>query len=329
MHPPQPAADAEPLTPVALAVYRECAREPQTADQLRLRLSTTSETIASALIELSALGLVEPGTDVIAALAPFPFEREIERQDRHLRDLRRIAGELDGAWLGRGAQHWVDVIEGDLQARALIDELVASARVSIDGLSVGPILPLDPLLPTAPLARAATLHGERDALARGVAVRGIYDVGLMSNSEALAAVQDCIRLGEDARVAAGLPIHLLIFDTEVVAMPVPGIAGDRRHLLVTRHRGVVRVLADLFESFWRMAIAIPRIPDTVPELDRPDPETSRLLTYLAAGLTDEAIARTLGVSGRTVGRRIANLEALLGARSRFQLATQAARRGWL
>ncbi|KGN31699.1 hypothetical protein N802_03310 [Knoellia sinensis KCTC 19936] len=41
------------------------------------------------------------------------------------------------------------------------------------------------------------------------------------------------------------------------------------------------------------------------------------------------MARELGVSERTVGRRVARLEERLGARSRFQLAAQAYRRGWL
>ncbi|MFE3902834.1 helix-turn-helix transcriptional regulator [Streptomyces sp. NPDC059153] len=55
----------------------------------------------------------------------------------------------------------------------------------------------------------------------------------------------------------------------------------------------------------------------------------QLLSYLSAGLTDESIARELGVSYRTVTRRIARLQEMLGARTRFQLGVQAGRRGWL
>jgi DNA-binding NarL/FixJ family response regulator len=54
-----------------------------------------------------------------------------------------------------------------------------------------------------------------------------------------------------------------------------------------------------------------------------------LLAYLNAGLTDEAIARELDVSERTVGRRISRLQDMLGVASRFQLGSQAARRGWV
>ncbi|MFE7357241.1 response regulator transcription factor [Streptomyces sp. NPDC057543] len=55
----------------------------------------------------------------------------------------------------------------------------------------------------------------------------------------------------------------------------------------------------------------------------------QLLTYLSGGLTDESIARELGVSERTVARRITRLQQMLGARTRFQLGVQASRRGWL
>ncbi len=59
------------------------------------------------------------------------------------------------------------------------------------------------------------------------------------------------------------------------------------------------------------------------------PVARRLVTLMAAGLTDESIARELGVSERTVARRIARLQHDLGVHSRFQLGVQASRRGLL
>jgi DNA-binding NarL/FixJ family response regulator len=44
----------------------------------------------------------------------------------------------------------------------------------------------------------------------------------------------------------------------------------------------------------------------------------QLMALLSAGLKDDAIARQLHVSSRTVGRRVADLMADLGARTRFQ-----------
>lgn len=58
-------------------------------------------------------------------------------------------------------------------------------------------------------------------------------------------------------------------------------------------------------------------------------DTRQLLTLLASGLKDDAIARQLGLSTRTMRRRIRTLLDELSAANRFQAGVQAARRGWL
>ena len=50
---------------------------------------------------------------------------------------------------------------------------------------------------------------------------------------------------------------------------------------------------------------------------------------MAAGVTDEAAANRLGVSLRTVRRRVADLMERLDASSRFEAGLKAGRRGWL
>lgn len=54
----------------------------------------------------------------------------------------------------------------------------------------------------------------------------------------------------------------------------------------------------------------------------------RLPAMMAGGIKDRAIARALGVTERTVGRRIQELMTQLEATTRFQAGPQAARRGW-
>jgi DNA-binding NarL/FixJ family response regulator len=61
----------------------------------------------------------------------------------------------------------------------------------------------------------------------------------------------------------------------------------------------------------------------------PTAETKQLLTLMATGATDRAVARELGLSERTVHRRIARLQVLLGAQSRFQLGVLASVKQWL
>jgi DNA-binding NarL/FixJ family response regulator len=58
-------------------------------------------------------------------------------------------------------------------------------------------------------------------------------------------------------------------------------------------------------------------------------EELRILTLLTAGLPDDVIARELGISERTYQRRVRAMMERVNAQTRFQLARQAARRGWL
>ncbi|NBE83550.1 helix-turn-helix domain-containing protein [Micromonospora rubida] len=57
---------------------------------------------------------------------------------------------------------------------------------------------------------------------------------------------------------------------------------------------------------------------------RPAVSEERLIALLLSGITDEAIARHLGISYRTAQRHIAALMAGLGADTRFQAGVQAA-----
>ncbi|WP_447007980.1 helix-turn-helix domain-containing protein [Saccharothrix isguenensis] len=59
------------------------------------------------------------------------------------------------------------------------------------------------------------------------------------------------------------------------------------------------------------------------------PQARQLLVLMATGATDRAIARELGLSERTLCRRIARLQAKLGVRTRFQLGVLAATNDWL
>lgn len=70
-------------------------------------------------------------------------------------------------------------------------------------------------------------------------------------------------------------------------------------------------------------MASPAQMDELSSLDR------ELLRLLAEGWQDQAIARQLQVSVRTVARRTAHLMDRLGARTRFQAAVLARDRGWL
>ena len=91
----------------------------------------------------------------------------------------------------------------------------------------------------------------------------------------------------------------------------------------------------LFESYWENAIPLHLSEtadlatdgtETHPSLSQAD---GKLLSLLVAGVADKAIASQMGLSRRTVQRRVQGLMERAGAGTRMQLAWQAARRGWL
>ena len=83
---------------------------------------------------------------------------------------------------------------------------------------------------------------------------------------------------------------------------------------------VVRLYTAYFDLAWKHA---------VPGAGRRGREgtgDAKLVELLELGLKDEAIARYLGVSLRTVRRRVAQLMAVNGVDTRFQLGWALARR---
>lgn len=56
--------------------------------------------------------------------------------------------------------------------------------------------------------------------------------------------------------------------------------------------------------------------------------TRAVLALLAAGLGDQAVARRLGCSERTVQRHVLKLVEAVGAKTRFQAALHIGHRGW-
>ena len=114
------------------------------------------------------------------------------------------------------------------------------------------------------------------------------------------------------RVLAEVPSRLAIMGTSAVL--VPELFGqDAGRRLVVRQPALIAALTLLFEALWERAMAVPGLDGTARADDRTS-DRRLLLDQLAAGAKDEQIARTLGLSLRTVRRRVADLLDELGRR---------------
>ncbi|WP_205472001.1 helix-turn-helix transcriptional regulator [Nocardioides sp. SYSU D00038] len=162
----------------------------------------------------------------------------------------------------------------------------------------------------------------REVVASGRRLRSIYP--LRALQEGRPVLEARAELGEEIRLIADVPTRMLILGTTHAILPEPlGFASEPRSLI--RQRGVVEALTAWFSLLWQHATPAPFADQSEP---RPDLRRF-LLQQLAQGAQDEQIARRLGVSLRTVRRRVADVLSELGADTRFQAGAEAVRRGWL
>jgi sugar-specific transcriptional regulator TrmB/DNA-binding CsgD family transcriptional regulator len=166
---------------------------------------------------------------------------------------------------------------------------------------------------------------QREAAARGVRFRSIVDAEFLAATGAVERIRTDMKTGEDVRVFSSLPFKLLVADRRIALIPL-NLHQPGSPVLLVRSSTLLDALCVLFDILWERAAPI-RL-DRIGAFDANDPmpawlkEVEDLLPLLAAGMNDKAIAHQLGVSLRTLNRRIGDLSKGLDARSRFQA-------GWL
>jgi DNA-binding CsgD family transcriptional regulator len=160
------------------------------------------------------------------------------------------------------------------------------------------------------------------AAGRGRRVRAIYPFHALKEAPQVLAARAAI--GEEVRLIEDVPTRLAIVGAGYALVPdPPGIGSDR--VILLRQTSLVRLVQDYFDRVWDQGVAAPGSPEAGERVG----DQSVLVRHLTAGMKDEQIARSMGVSLRTVRRRIADVLAELGVDSRFAAGVEAARRGWI
>ncbi|MFI7609190.1 helix-turn-helix domain-containing protein [Micromonospora sp. NPDC049366] len=258
-------------------------------------------------------------------------ERDLLRLRTHADHLAKEIRRRDGA--GRHPAELVEVIEGAEDLRATLVRLQRDARVQIRGLDRGPYLD-NPVS-----GNSEETHQLTD---RGLTYRVIYDRSALEIPGRMAEIWRGIQRGERARVASEVPMKMMLSDDRLGLVPVmaEGQLADAAYLV--HPSPLLDALSELFEALWDRAVAINR-SDAVGRgaagplgadqgVEHPDGLSDRdieLIGLLAGGATDDRIARTMGLSVRTVHRQVHRIMATVGAETRFQAGMEAVRRGWV
>lgn len=163
-------------------------------------------------------------------------------------------------------------------------------------------------------------------LQRGIPVLTVYLDSMRNDHATLGYARWLTELGGEVRTASTLPSRMVIFDQQVALLPIDP-DNTRRGAVQLSVPGVVAALTSLFEQLW--AGAVPLGDESVHADTELTGQERELLRLLSQGLTDEAAARRLGVSLRTVRRMMAIIMQRLGAHSRFEAGLRAGERNWL
>ncbi|GAA4639861.1 helix-turn-helix domain-containing protein [Actinoallomurus vinaceus] len=316
--------DGRILAPLDVAafdetVYRELLAGPEaTAQELAERLGCGSDRLVRALDRLRARGLVSRLSGrprrYAAAEPDIALDALIREREQDLTRLRTAAAEMAVLYRRErvGQAGAVELVTGRDEVARRFLRLQHTVRRDMR------------MLDRPPYALAATNPVEPGALQRGVRWRAVYAPEALEQPGALQEIHALVAQGEQARVASGIPVKLAIADADAALVSVQLEQATTEAALV-HPSALLDALVQLFEFIWAAAAPLAATTRTSPLTE----DDRRLLDLLLAGMKDDAIARHLGLSTRTMRRRMKNLLDLLGADNRFQAGAQAVRRGWL
>ncbi|MHA7140261.1 MULTISPECIES: helix-turn-helix transcriptional regulator [unclassified Arthrobacter] len=164
-----------------------------------------------------------------------------------------------------------------------------------------------------------------DLLKQGVNRRNLYDLSTRDHMPTRKAVKAIAAEGGEFRTLPSVPFRMLIFDRKL-AVVARQLTSDDKAAMMIRDPNLVNVFIRFFNFTWEFAEPFPTEEDTVSPLNGTQ---QAILAGLAAGYSDEVIARRLDLSVRTCRRHIAWMLEALKADSRFQAGAKARDAGWI
>lgn len=306
------------------------ARPGASASELREATSFSARRLQRHLVELERKAMVtRRGGGTHPRFQPTPAEIVIDalfsaREDELQRARLDAHAEIDLLRPAVDQLHVTELVEILSSREALAErwtQLQQSARKTLD------IFTRPPLAQASPEEHESLQASLRE---RGVVVRGLYDEDGVSYPGAWEHVRHAVSHGERVRVVSRLPLKLAIVDRRTALVPVGQYlpSGIIDGGVLVHESALLDALMALFDIYWEQGTPANLSDDTHLSETHDLADESAVLTLLASGLKDEAIARQLDLSVTTVRRRITMIQERLGVTSRFQVGLALGRQGW-
>ncbi|WP_431999117.1 helix-turn-helix domain-containing protein, partial [Sphaerimonospora mesophila] len=304
------------LDEISESVYRALLAQSQARlSDLREMLRLSEVELRRALDRLSELALVRTSFDEpacfravdpevgIQALIARQQERLAAEQQR-VEQIRLAGAQLTAEFSAARPRHAIDGIES-LQG---IEEIRDRIRGLVRGIRKE-VMALAPDGSQTDENMKAAKPQDRDLLERGVRMRTLYLDSVRNSPSTLSYAKWLAELGGEVRTAPSLPIRLIIMDRKIAVVPIDS-EDSSAGALVLSASGTLAALCALFDTIWDNSVPLWNLGHDRDErgLSRQEAEVLRLL---GRGLTDETVAKRLGVSPRTARRIAADLMELL------------------
>lgn len=169
------------------------------------------------------------------------------------------------------------------------------------------------------------IRKDLELLGLGVVRKTLYDISTRDHVPTRKAVAAIAAQGGQFGALPHVPLRMLIFDRKL-ALVARQLNHEDKAALVVRDPHLIHIFTQLFEFAWELSEPF--------LVDKPDSSplnsTQRAILHgLAAGYSDEVIARRLDINVRTCRRHIAWMLETLNAESRFQAGIKAHSAGWI
>lgn len=312
-------------------VYRALLTRPSaTAPELAGEIEIPVDDVAAALTALVRAGLaLHSGGQGYAAAPPAVALGALitdRRDGLRLAEqaLVSLAEEHRTAVAGQSIDALIEVVTGVDPIRHRYQQVQQAATRELRSFVTAPFVAV----------RIGENAAEPAAVGRGVRIRAILERAVLDEPGATAEIVDSLRNGLELRVADELPIKLVLADADLALVPLTLAPTGEPGAVLLQRSGLVAALESLFEAVWQRAYPLELSSlDGAPAIGEgadgaPTVVDRQILSLLLAGLTDQAVASQLGLSLRTVQRRLRHLEDLAGVQSRMQLGWYAARHDW-
>jgi predicted transcriptional regulator len=331
------------LSPAEETVYLSLVRQGGAAlGELTERTGLGIAQVNRAVVGLDRKGLVHRTPPPHERVVPVPpdlaveqlIRRRMEDLERTREAAHRLAHETQHQFASRRTEELIEIVSGQAAVGRAFERVQRTARREMRVLDAPPYA-----------TQAAVNQMQLDRQAEGIVYRGVYDSAALAEPGYLATVAAHVHAGEQARLTDTVPTKLAIADGELALLPLAWAttadvlfsaeAAQNRPTahdaaLLVHRSGLLDALIALFETVWALATPLSLTEGNELGADAAvSPDDRNLLSLLVAGLTDEAAGARLGVSRRTVVRRVQRLMELTNSRSRLQLGWQARERGWL